>query len=352
MNIYYIYIYLLFAVNYSCNEDSVKVSLIQSSGLSGPNLRLNSLLLFAKDAAFIAGSSDSVFSNRDIKSDTFAFVHRTAVVYRTLDKGKTWEKKELGEGSIQKVLQVNNRFFITKISDEVHRQFLYSSSDSGQNWRMEKTFPEGINNIFFINGTFIVTSLEFGEMKTNLYTSNDGGNTWKNLSPSFNIFDVVINNNNIFFLSSDEAKGKKNILIQYELTNQKENIIRLPNNFNCSFLTGYDNHIVLTGLNNDEIIKYSFEEGEIKFKYSIPKENTSFLQGFYSDAKQDWYVLAERKRSEVVNQLLTISNDGKIIEHINFQYDKYIKPYSFIYSGGKTIGMFYSGSGKFQLIEK
>ena len=85
--------------------------MVQSKGLDTDNLGLNSALFYKKDTGFIAGSTDKVIHNPDENSNQFAFVNRTALLYKTIDGGETWTVKDFGEGSFHSVVHIMNSFF-------------------------------------------------------------------------------------------------------------------------------------------------------------------------------------------------------------------------------------------------
>jgi hypothetical protein len=82
---------IILMINLSfCNSQRNNIlSVIHSKGLDAENLGLNSSLFLNSNTGFIAGSSDIVTHNPDKNSDTFAIGYSVALLYNTMDGGKT-----------------------------------------------------------------------------------------------------------------------------------------------------------------------------------------------------------------------------------------------------------------------
>src|SRR5262245_57159902 len=101
MRIILITVVVFLLILLSCNSGSDNIGLLESKGLNGDNLRFNTLLFCNDSIGFIAGSSDIVSHNPDFpKKDKnqFAFLKRRSLLFKTTDGGKTWVKKDFGEG--------------------------------------------------------------------------------------------------------------------------------------------------------------------------------------------------------------------------------------------------------------
>ena len=144
--------------------------MIQSKGLDAENLGLQTMLFYNTDIGLIGGSSDEVTSNPNQSSDTFAFVNRIALLYKTVDGGKHWKALKFGDGYFNQLIQVKNKTFAIKKSKDNLHTTVYSSVNMGESWEECKSFPEGAYNFFGINNTLIAIATQ-DRVLTHVYLS-------------------------------------------------------------------------------------------------------------------------------------------------------------------------------------
>jgi len=349
MNFAYFFIIIILS---SCNPTSDEMSMIQSTGLTADNLVLNKLLFVSKDIGFIAGSSDKTSNNPNQNSDTFAFLKRTALLYKTTDGGKTWTGKTFGEGSFQNIIQVGTKIFLIKVSEENFYSFLFSSTDFGESWIQEASFPNVVTDIFVIeNGLLVIGKNQKGIFQ--LSASSTAGKTWELLSSPLPIYDAIALNQKLFYLSSDSTSlSRKNLLVQYNLNDHTSKILHLPAEFDCYFLTNFNNQIKFIGITNGHIAAYSLQKDDfIQHDYTCSNESDFFPQGYYTKGNREWIIVGKRQGSYVSNKILRTNDKGKNFETINFKKEDYIKPFYFLTENDQVTAWFYSGLGKFQILE-
>lgn len=339
----------------SCNIRSNKFDMIESKGLDADNLRLNAIMFQSKDIGFIAGSSDVVTHNPDFPekdSNQFAFVKRTALLFKTADGGGTWVKKDFGEGSFQNVLKIGDKIFAVKTSEESFHSFIYSSNDLGSNWIEETSFPNAVTDIFLIdNRLFLIAKNAKGVFQ--LYVSKDSGKSWSVTESPLPIYDAILNGQQLLYLSSNINNDyRKNLLVKYNTTDGTNKVIELPKEFDCYFLTNYNGEVKLTGLKDGHVAVYSLQkDNQVKYEYSYLKDANFFPQGYYNNKDEEWIIVGKRGDADVSNKILKTNDNGKNWEIINFEKEKYIKPFYFYNDNGRVKTWFYAGSGKFQVLQ-
>lgn len=338
----------------SCKMSGNKFDIIESKGLDAENLGLNVTMFCNSDTGFIAGSSDIVSPNPDFPekdSNQFAFVNRKALLFKTIDGGRNWVKKDFGEGVILDIIQTGNKIFAIKSSED--RNIVYSSSDIGQNWTEEKSFPSRISRLFSIDNGYLAITSDSSLIKTYLYLSTDFGKSWRSINSSMIVFDAVMLGNNLFFLSSNNNNTyKKNTLVELDLKDSTNKVIEIPEEFDCYFLAGYHDTVKLIGIKDGHIAMYTFQKDkQVKYDYSYMNDKNIFPQGYFKNANEDWIIVGKRGDANVTNKILKTSNNGKNWEVINFKKNEYIKPFYFYNRNGKLKAWFYAGSGEFQVLQ-
>jgi hypothetical protein len=208
--------------------------------------------------------------------------------------------------------------------------------------------------LFFIQGYFFVIAKDEQRL-FQFYKTKMNEDTWIKLkAPSLPIYDCVIKNEQLVYLSSNiPGTDKKNLLVQYKIEDSASSIIELPEEFDCYFLTTNGEEIKLSGLNKGHNIAIYTVDGNnhIKYNYSYLKDRDYFPQGFYSNKNEEWIIAGKRGYGDVSNKLFKTTDKGKNWEIINFEKDDYIKPFSFLDANNKTKAWFYSGAGKFQVLK-
>ena len=346
-----------------CNSDiknstmrsSRDIFMIQSKGLSMDNLRLNTLLFYSSENGFIGGSSDTVISNNTNNSDTFAFISKIALLYKTRDGGKTWIGKDFGLGFFTNFFKIEDTFYALKTSEDYSNITIYASSDFGDTWNEKSSFPNNIYYLVKMSNNLYALGLDSSRNETFFYNSNDNGETWTTSSRlTFMPFDnPVINNDGILYLSfSKSGIYFPDLLVFYNIENNTIKTIKLPMEFNCYLITSYDNKIKLTGLEHEHITVYSLNsDNSIKHEYTYSFNNKLFPQAYFDSENEEYIIAGEKAESQVVNRILKPIENGKTWEEINFLKGNYIKPFYFLNGNSKIKIWFYSGSGKFQILE-
>lgn len=351
MKIKWIVLSAMFFSLLSCNMHEDNLKIIEATGLQANNLRLNSLFFCNSDTGFVVGSLDQVTHNPDENSDTFSFVNRTALLYKTIDGGKSWIGKDFGRGSLINIVHHNKSLFAFKTSENYLEYSTYSSNDLGDTWSKEEAFPQRISNLFFIDSFYIAITSDSLENKSYINVSKNFGKFWTVIEPPFPIYDVIMKDEKLIFLSSNAGKGdKKNILVEFNIQDSSVIYFDLPKGFGCSFLTLFDNKVKLIGIKEDHLTIYSFISNRFKFEYSYLQDVSFFPRGYYSNNGTEWIIAGKREGADVSYRLLKTGDNGRNWKIVNFKRERYIEPFYFLTVKDKMNAWFYTGSGRFQVL--
>lgn len=338
----------------SCMPKHIQIKKISSSGLNY-NLGFKSLLFVNNDTGFIAGSFDSIEINPDKKSDTFSFVKRSALLFRTTDGAKTWKRQEFGEGYFTQIAQVDNKLFAFKTSKNYTHVSIFFSDDLGESWKEQTLFPDRIEDILHVDNLFCAIGKDDKGEKTRLFISKDCL-TWKGpyiLKHSIFHNPVIYQKKLIYLSNNKSANHYPNELIEYNLQNNSIAIFEVPKMFKCYSLNSHDDLMKLCGKLGNHIAIYSFKGGSLTFEYSISgTDSLDFPEKFYNTKDLDMMVIGRQRNYKISYRILKTSNNGKKWETINFIKDSYIKPYHFLKDGNNIRAYFYSGSDIFQVLEQ
>jgi len=339
----------------SCNGDrDAKLVTVPTTGLEGDNLGFPTLVVKDRQTAVIAGSWDHVTHNPDESSNQFATVTRTAMVARTVDEGRTWKQKQLGEGSILKIVQAGGKLFLTKVLDEPKRYAVYSSADFGETWREEKEFPAMFTSLFPTETGYWAIVKDSGVIRTHLEISADSGRSWVVQDLPYLALNAVKRGNKLVFLSCDNpaALPRMNRVVEYDPGDKSSKVTTLPAPFDCYFISDPDGNITLTGRQEDHLAVYGVDrELRVSLKYSYTAEAGYFPQGYFAGGGWEWILAGKRGPEEVSNVVLGTADNGKSWNKVTFDYPKSVKPYG-CFSDDRGGGCwFFSGPGRMQKLE-
>lgn len=200
-----------------------------------------------------------------------------AVIYKTTDSGKTWQKKYQGpdEAFLDGISFYKNRKGYA-IGDPVDGKWMVLETiDGGESWTWLESSPsaESGEGSFAASGSTILTDSEFiwfssGGSKSKIYRSNDGGHRWEiketpiiQGEPSQGIFSLSkLDNNNLIAVGGDYLKpdlSQKNVIYSPELGNSWEILVgNLPNGFRSGVAYFPRHHwVIAVGTNGSDYSK-------------------------------------------------------------------------------------------------
>lgn len=167
------------------------------------------ILVYNDSVAFIIGDDSgeiSKYGNNNVYYD--------AILFRTLDGGKTIEKKVVsrGKGIVDQLVKAGDNLFLvteceTAYGTQEYNYTLYQSTDLGTTW-VELQKPEAfIGGLDFYNTDICIAAFKEND-KYDYYISKDGLKTWHKLG-------YQPDTGYIFISSSEIQSLEKNILTTY-----------------------------------------------------------------------------------------------------------------------------------------
>ena len=349
----FIILIVLFAI--SCNTANNKFEMIQSKGLDAENLGLQTMLFCDKDTGFIAGSSDIVTQNTDETSTQFAFVNKTALLYKTIDGGNTWNVKDFGKGYFNNIIQIQKRILAFKVSEDRLKASIYLSEDFGSTWEEKIFFPLGIYCLLSDETRLYAIGEDSSKRVTYFYHSENDGENWSNgyILNHAPFDNPCLYEGRLLYLSnSKQGTYFPDKMIIFDVQDSSSKTMELPKGFDCYFLTNNANQIKLCGKQDDKIAVYSLQNNKLQYEYSTPeKDSMNFPFAFYNTKNEDYIVVGRRRTGDVEHKILKTSDSGKSWQTINFEKDNLISPFCFINDKEKIKAWFFAGAGKFQILQ-
>jgi len=353
MKYFFVFLFVLILFASGC-DSAAQIDIVSSNSFKKSNLRFNSLLMMDSNNGFIIGSSDSVTSNPDVNSDTFAFVKREALLYKTGDGGKTWEEKRFGEGSLRNISKMEMKLVVIKVSEESLNSYIYSSDDFGDSWNEIGTFP-GIASSILFSGNRLYLIGKSQDQIFKLFVSTDFAKSWRPLNVPLPIYNVIACDSKLYYTSSTSKDNIiKNLIVKFDVKVDSFMIYNLPQDYDCSSLINDNGVIRLLGVEKKQITNYAINgNGKITKEYTYDGEENLFPKGYFINGDEEFIVVGKRQNEFVTYKILKSTVKGTKWQSIYFLKNNYIEPFSFIYNDANlTQAWFYSGEGTFQVLNR
>jgi hypothetical protein len=317
-------------------------------GIKSMNEDLNEMIFIDDTIGFIFGSNwtdEAILSN---KLNT----GRTAVIYKTIDGGRSWEATALGDGTFTSASNVNDTLFVLKKAyfgegaDQVET-FLFRSINRGETWEVINELSNGVYKISFCtNKTGIAFTAGFdSKFGRALLKTTNGGKDWEKLNIEFT--DVrsfaCSSKETVFFLSSTKLdESSADFVISMDLETGEEVIHKLPG-FRADVLTldtKEDLWLMGSNLENDIVLYKRDSIGEYSEIKAFSSKKSLFPEFLHVYDKSililvselDKSVLEEKDKifpTAVKYKFFHSKDNGKTWVEEDIPVDYLIKPYAF-----------------------
>ncbi len=328
--------------------------MIKANGLEKENLMLTSLF-FLNDSIGLATGTSNVVSNLHIdKNDSSKKfdVNQNTFLFKTVDGGKTWKSKNVGDGTFFYMTYEGKGVYALKYTEDYKNVITYYSSDSGSTWVIRPDFPNGIYQIVNYNNSFFSVGRD-SKGYSFISKSTNNGLTWKRLSFNYKLFHkITFYQDKIYCLSNSisEQYFPDRLRIFDLNTNSTETII-IPIDFECEFLAINDERIKLIGKKeNCPAIYELMGNNNIKLVNLASNNKISSIDGYFQSENCDIMLVSKTTKPITESWLLYSANSNNKWERINFIKDYYVTPFSFFGNHKNIKGWFYSGSSHFQIL--
>lgn len=347
-------VFISFILHLSCQHRSISLE-TTANALADRNYKFTTLFPVSGKISFIAGSELVVTSNPnfpDVDSNQFAFATNDAVILRTEDGGKSWNRNQFGSGFISSSVYFSGRiFFHKKEEDLVHSSWI-SVDSTGRDFRHETTFPPFSYQLVVSGNLLFALFTDSLQIRHYYSRSADSGATWSTPQPlAYRVFqDAFLWNKELTYLSSDrDEQYYPSKIILSNIDSGKEYAKDLPMDFNAELLTMLGTNLLVIGNRQNEIQLYSLDRN-MKYEnvgiYSA--SNRISAEGVFCYEGRVWLLVRTGEGSNFAYKVLRLNIVSKEWDSFDFEYDQYVEPYRFIVLDEQVIAWFYSGSGRIQ----
>jgi len=237
-----------------------KVKRLYSKDIDITGLSLNTILFINEDTGFIAGRYGSMNNKISDKGKfTFTTLKSSAWLFKTTDGGKTWVKRELGDGAINNIFFLNDRLFLFKKENDTTESIIcYFSDDTGNTWERIGKFPNGIYDMIASSKhTLMAIGEDSKTANSVVYESKDNGVLWDVLMklPCAIFGHGIEYQGRVYFLCNENGKVNyyAHSLIVYDVNMAKYSFITFPKEFNACEIANSHGKIRICGIENDNI---------------------------------------------------------------------------------------------------
>jgi len=344
-------LFVLFLNLTACYDmKSNKIEQLYARDLDQDQHTFNTIFFINKDTGFIAGSYDSVWSNPDKASPQFALMKQTALLYQTIDGGKTWREERFGEGAFLHIIQSNRRIYAVLNSDRDNHSDIYLYDKQNNVWNLSFSFPTVINNIFDIhNGQIIVAQDSSRNFRFYISTLNKKG--WHIIFPESNILSepIVLGDSIIYVSTNDKVNFSKNILVCANTKSLTKIIISLPEGFEADQIASCDGKVKIVGVKDGKIAIYSLESNkEFKHEGSYGGKKDVYTIGWFYTPTETWIIA---RKTGNADKFILKTDNANHWDIIHFKREQLIEPFCFLQAKNSVKAWFFGGLGRIQVMD-
>ncbi|WP_143709034.1 hypothetical protein [[Flexibacter] sp. ATCC 35208] len=341
----------------ACKENQKEIVTIHAVGLSADTLNIGPMFFLNRDTGFIAGCSLVNTKNPNYPGKDDREYLRTkweAILFKTIDGGKTWTNKIFGEGCIVQIDRFGDSI-IALMKNNYYTRVFTSSVYSPDNWREISSFPRYASQIFFSGDQMAAIATDSFKFHNFLCFSDNGGKNWSaNYDPIHVPYQVpVLKDDKLFYLARHAGDNRyPDSLVVYDIHSHIDQVITLPKGFVCLDFTCFQNSIRLTGMMGGKIAVYAVEQNlGFKEQYTYAANNISGPLRFYKSSNADWIFAVEKNGQKKKIVIIKTSDNGRSFKTFKVDYILNIYLRSFIEQDSVVKAWFFDGSEKFQVFE-
>lgn len=343
------------------NSES-KWQIWETETLKHYQLSFDEIIVLNPKEALLFGEEDTR-ENRQLMREQQNLSHTGfAVVYKTKDGGKTWQKKTFEKGGFWHTCQSGNTIYATKVVNNgrlaEQTSILYRSTDKGETWEVINEFVGG------------VAFLALDEQATGYIGGVKADSSKHSRAYSYDVFEIENGqlkeqedkisypatwnpeSKEILFLKQTDPKAKKSTLFcAFETKAKVLAEYKLPEGVNGYFAEKHGNEYWIIGRKDEQCCIYKMSKaGNFEFVHCFSSNGERiFPESLKVYGDQIVAIIGTRKSGWTENTTYFSSDGGKTWHEEKLPKPQYFNPVDFIQTKEGIFGMAYSGSGMVQV---
>ncbi|WP_447640674.1 MULTISPECIES: hypothetical protein [Chitinophagaceae] len=319
-------------------------------------IELNNCLLLSQSQCFLFGDKTTDVEWIDMNATSL----QTAVVYSTENKGKTWNKTELGQGYINNSLLYNDEIYISKICTNKHQildsTIVYQLNKKTRDWRLCFSLGKYIGDLLYMSDSYGLITAKKENQGYVLYESYDKGKNWREVISKYTIYRPIFDNNHVWYLSSSGPRSIHNAIMRYDIGRKNDIMIEyLPEGFDGYFLYEYKDVLYVVGCQNGAIKLYKHNlNGQFELIYQLNSNEERIFPKELHIFGNEIFLYYGKRKSGYIEYCLIKSNDlGKTWESQFLKNPLHLDPIGFYDDNvnHKINSWIYSGGNRIQIVE-
>jgi len=323
-------------------------------------LGFQNIIVLNNKLALLFGDEDTPENSKKMSEKQNHYFTGFAVIYKTNDGGKTWEKQSFEKGGFIEICKSGNTLYATKVVN--HGRFakktsiLYRSIDQGQTW---EAINEFIGQAVFLaldenaNGYIGGLKADSNQRNAGVYEIVNGQmqeQTDKISYPAHWKAEAK----EILYLKSSEIKGKvKNLLCVFDTQKKDLSKYELPEGVDGYFADKHEKEYWVIGRKNEQCCIYrKTETGNFELVHCFNSNERIFPESIKVFGTEIIAVIGTRKSAWTESTTYFSSDFGKSWHEEKLPKPQYLAPFDFIQTERGIFGMAYSGNGTVQVRKK
>lgn len=344
----------------STNAES-KWQIWETETLKHYQLSFDDIIVLSPKEALLFGEEDTR-ENRQLMREQQNLSHTGfAVIYKTKDGGKTWQKETFEKGGFWHTCQSGKTLYATKMVNNgrlaEQTSILYRSTDRGETW-------EVINE--FIGG---VAFLALDEQANGYIGGIKTDSSKHSRAYSYDVFKIEkgkvkeqedkisypakwnSESKEILFLKQKEPKAKERTLFcAFDLKTKSLTEYDLPKGVNGYFADKHSNDYWIIGRKDEKCCIYKKpRKGDFELVKCFSSSERIFPESINVFGNNIVAVIGTRKSGWTESSTYFSLDGGKTWQEEKLPKPQYFNPVGFIQTEKGIFGMGYSGSGNVQV---
>lgn len=351
-------ILILFFSN--CNRTTSPQShwqIMEAKTLKNYQLSFDDIIILSPESALLFGDEDTRENRELMREQQNLYQTGFAVIYKTEDGGKTWQKESFEKGGFWHTCQSGNVIYATKVVNHGRlakmTSILYRSTDKGEPWEKVNEF---IGEAVFLaldenaNGYIGGLKADSNQRNAGVYEIVNGQikeETDKIIYPAKWNFETK----EILYTKQSESSDILDLFYVFDTKTKKLKEYKLPKGFDGYFTEQHGNEYWIIGRKDEEccIYKMSKAKGfELVHCFSSNGKRI-FPEGLKVFGNEIVAIIGTRESGWTESTTYFSSDGGKVWQEEKLPKPQYLNPVGFIQTEKGIYGMGYSGSGSVQI---